>query len=109
MAAKGLRHYKEPIHSVWVSVYSIQTQLPALEAKPETNKYRLPRCALGLGAPCYAGLSLGCPPGSHSLQAWHHQGAHRDRSCALPAPAPPLFCPRPSSPSSWEVERKDGS
>lgn len=37
MAAKDLSHCKEPIHSVWVSVYSIQAQLPALEAKPETN------------------------------------------------------------------------
>lgn len=36
------------MHSVWVSVYSIQAQLPALEAKPETNKYRLLRCACGL-------------------------------------------------------------
>lgn len=95
-------------HSVWVAVYSIQAQLPALEAKPETNKYRLPRCAHGLGLPWYTGPSLGCPPGSQSLQAWHHRGTHRDRSCALLAPAPSLFCPRPSSPSSWEVGRKDG-
>lgn len=60
------------------------------------------------GPASYAGPSLRCPPSSCSLQAWHHRGTHRDRSCALPAPAPPLFCPRPSSPSGWEVGRKDG-
>lgn len=66
-------------HSVWVAVYSIQAQLPALEAKPETNKYRLPRCAHGLGPPWSTGPSLGRPPGSRSLQARHHRGTHRDR------------------------------
>lgn len=88
-------------HSVWVAVYSIQAQLPALEAKPETNKYRLPRCACGLrGPPWYTGRSLGCPPSSHSLQAWHHSGTHRnrDRSCALPAPAPSFSVQGPALP-----------
>lgn len=112
MATKGLSHCKEPIHSVWVSVYSIQAQLPALEAKPETNKYRLPRCAHGLrGPPWYTGHSLGCPPSSHSLQAWHHRGAHRDRdrSCALPAPAPSLSVQGPALPLAGRWEGRMGA
>lgn len=114
MAAKGLSHCKEPIHSVWVSVYSIQAQLPALEAKPETNKYRLPRCAHGLRRPpWYTGRSLGCPPSSHSLQAWHHRGTHRDkdrdRSCALPAPAPSLSVQGPALPLAGRWEGRMGA
>lgn len=104
IVAEDLSHCKETIHFVLVSVYSIQAHRPALEANPGTNKYRLPRCACGLGGPAWnaaAASEVHPAPIPCRLGTTEVLTGTGPVICLLQPPS--LFCPRPSSPSSWEV------